>query len=387
MQTTETVAQTEAVAVKTEEVSATKAPAKKPAYNYQIDVLKLVFSIAVFFAHTSKFNVGEKVFLPDGSALGWIAVFFFFMVSGMLMVNSYVRKNHEGEVNLGENSVRFVVNKFKPIAFEYWTALFLCLAVYIYLTKYWDILLFRAPEVFLVSEICTLTGSHNGPMWYISGMLICMVPFYYMLQKNKSFFIYVFAPIAGLMVYGYLFAVDPVGGRNMNDGVIISTILKTVCGLLCGVISWAIADWLKKNAQKTAFRVFLTLAELTMYGIFFYVFIFRTNNMGILYSATLLLVPALGITFSSMSYVSSIFQAKELKWLGTLSLEIYFTHWIGRIIVEQRHKGLEYWESVGYMALYTVVLMIVHTVLVKMLKLLWNKALKKHFVNDTPSEP
>ena len=144
---------------KTEEKTLSKVTA--PGYNYQIDVMKLIFALAVVGAHISILNT-EGLPFPKGSTLGWVAVFFFFIVSGYLMVNSYMKRKSEAPADMAKASVGFVVRKFKAIAVEYWTALFICLVVYIYLTGYWDILLFRAPEVLGVSEISTLTGSTNG---------------------------------------------------------------------------------------------------------------------------------------------------------------------------------------------------------------------------------
>ncbi|MGN1340411.1 MAG: acyltransferase [Oscillospiraceae bacterium] len=365
------------------QTTAEKAPAKVSApvgYNYQIDVLKLIFACAVVGAHTSKFNVEELPF-PKGSTLGWVAVFFFFIVSGYLMVNSFMKKKNEAPADLGKSSVSFVIRKFKSIAVEYWTALFICLVVYIYLTGYWDILLFRAPEVLGVSEISTLTGSTNGPLWYISAMLLCMLPLYYMLQKNSSFFIYVFSPIAGLMIFGYLFSVDPCGGRNLEHGFIITTILKALAGLLCGVTAWAIADWLKKNADKTAFRVFLTICEVAMYVLFFYVFLFRSEKFGMVYSATLLLIPALAITFSQQSYINRLFRFRFFKFFGFLGTEIYFTHWTARIIIENKFTDIGFKDSLIYMALFTCVFIVIHVVVVIIVKKVWEKYLRKHFVN------
>lgn len=69
----------------------TKNAAEKER-NYQLDVLKLFFALLVAVSHTDVF-VGENTRITSAylARLGWWSVYFFFIVSGLLMVSHYMR--------------------------------------------------------------------------------------------------------------------------------------------------------------------------------------------------------------------------------------------------------------------------------------------------------
>lgn len=67
---------------------------KKGERNYQLDFMKFIFTIGVFFSHTHELiNERTNFYIPTG--LGWISVHFFFVVSGLLMVDSFMRRYDE----------------------------------------------------------------------------------------------------------------------------------------------------------------------------------------------------------------------------------------------------------------------------------------------------
>ncbi len=108
--------------------------------NYQIDVLKMVMTILVFISHTFVFlNSPVKEIVERYSAFGWVSVHVFFIISGFLMMKSLSKRNYDPE-NAGKNAVKFVVNRFKPIALPYWIAnamfAFMYITYYVYIHIY-----------------------------------------------------------------------------------------------------------------------------------------------------------------------------------------------------------------------------------------------------------
>lgn len=88
--------------------------------NYQLDCLKLLFSIFVFVAHlvyVTPNTIADKPLFP---MMGFICVYFFFIVSGMLMVQS--KKSicvYEPE----KAAFDLVNNRIGGILKQYWVAL------------------------------------------------------------------------------------------------------------------------------------------------------------------------------------------------------------------------------------------------------------------------
>ena len=105
-----------------EAVKQEKAVPEKGGRNYELDFFRLVFALLVFIYHTNPFiGKNTRVVLPPDLGAG--AVHFFFILSGMFMANSIVKRGVTG--NCAKLSIGFVLNKFKSFAPEYFAALFI----------------------------------------------------------------------------------------------------------------------------------------------------------------------------------------------------------------------------------------------------------------------
>lgn len=82
--------------------------------NYELDFIKLVFSVFVFLCHA---NVVGYNRLPQ---MGDVAVHAFFVISGLLMAYS-ISKRNTIEKNWGKASIDFVLGKFKAMSWPVWT--------------------------------------------------------------------------------------------------------------------------------------------------------------------------------------------------------------------------------------------------------------------------
>jgi len=104
---------------------------RQASRNFQLDFLKLVFTFCVFLSHSTVFaNKNTRIIFPP--YLGTLSVHFFFVVSGMLMVNSIV-KYAANEENAGKAAMRFVLKKSKSIFLQHWVSFAIFLTIYIYI--------------------------------------------------------------------------------------------------------------------------------------------------------------------------------------------------------------------------------------------------------------
>lgn len=109
------------------------------------------------------------------------------------MANSFDNKG--SELSPGKQAFDYVIRKFVGLSSKYWTALLIGVIVfiagYVYLGNPEMILQLIGqiiPEVFCLN-LCGIVGIEvNVATWYISAMLICMLPLSYFLAQNKSFF-------------------------------------------------------------------------------------------------------------------------------------------------------------------------------------------------------
>lgn len=349
----------------------------KSERNYQIDFLKLIFSIMVFAAHTvyltpNSLN-GQSVF----GVMGYVSVNFFFIVSGILMINSCSKINSQSH---GESAFCFVINKIKSILLKYWVALALSIFTYIIAYKQFLSVIIKS-----VPEICMLESSvyywaTNGPTWYLSAMFIAMIPLSYLLLKNKDTYINISAPTMAVLLYSYLFASQPYATNTFN-GVTMYSFLRALCGLSSGAIAYKISLWLKNNVNKPASRFIVTFFEIVLYILFFVTVFHYSSDSGMVYSSMLLLPICVGIAFSQTSLLSRLFKYKIFKFSAPLSLAIYLNHNTGKRLIMVYFPELDFKAKLVGMVIFTIIVSLLYFLIIFLLRKLWDKKLKKLFIN------
>ncbi len=340
--------------------------------SYGLDFLKLIFSFVVFFSHTVTFS-DETTWLDpvQYNRIGFFSVHFFFVVSGMLMVRHLVSAPCDDTISDGKASLEYVIGKIKKLLVPYFTALVLSYIVRFIAdgsvkTSLKNMLL-AFPEMMFVQESGLSIFNFNPPAWYISAMIIVMLPLYYILRKTRKSEagLCVFAPIAGILLYGYLFR----KGDDPMSQIHNFTLIRAVCGICMGTISWHLSVALYKYREKQSARLAATIAELLIYALCLCcLFIPQFNNNNTLYSVYLLLPIGIAVSFSEISYFSEFFKAKFFRYLGNISLTIYLVHHISIPLVKKWFPESGYIESVTYMAAITVVLCLVDCVAVHAIK-------------------
>ncbi len=257
---------------------------KITARNYQLDVMKLFFAVLVLISHSDTF-LGEHTKFVIPQAAGAWAVFFFFIVSGMLMVHHY-GKQPDRTVSPSKAASEFVTMRLKQLANPYWSALFLNFAVFRFLLFLRGETISLADSAQVIVQALFLSSTSldhfllNSPAWYISAMLIVMLPLYALLSRSKDFYLYIFAPLTAVFSYTWCF--------NQENhyfafwqyyGLVSGGIVLAAMGLSFGAISWLIADRLRQYRGKRQ-RIAATTAEIVLYGLIFHVWTSTSGEGG-----------------------------------------------------------------------------------------------------------
>lgn len=349
--------------------------------NYQIDFLKFILTGFVFLTHTESY-MGENTRLTLPFGIGWISVHLFFIISGFLMVASVCRKEYD-LATAGKTALSYVLDKFGRIAPQYWIALAVLMAVYLPMrvTQPLQLAMYLAklfPELFAVTNF-GIALEFNGPTWYLSAMFIVMIPLVYMLIKHKDFFLHVFAPLAALILLGYMYQTDFMD-RNTMYGFIYGGLLRALCGLCFGVIAWLIYNYVYNNTTKKSQMVLLTVVEILLYLIFFSVWMFTRSDQSI-FSVLLIIPIAIAISFSGKSYVSKLFSFRWMRFMAPVSLLIYLNHYTAKAVVTNVFPKMSYKMSVLIMAGLTVVFVLLSYGIERLWRFIWQKKLKSIFTN------
>ncbi len=353
----------------------------KSGRNYELDFLKLVMAVLVFVTHTHSFVSKDSSLYGYLTHFGPASVQFFFIISGMLMANSIVK---QGEVeDCGKRSAQYVVNKYKGMFLPLTVALFIVIVIQLAVkilsgTSVSNCLKYvinAIPEFFMV-QLCGTYVAYNRPVWYISAMLLCMLPLAYMLFRRKQFTLYVFAPITALCTLGFMSQTDvkwSVLTAEKMYGAVTGGVIRGMCGLCFGICAYTIYDKIKNMEFDKQKRIKLTVLEVFLYAVYYFVLIFsRFGNQS--YMTVWLLLPiAIAITFSGKSYVARLFEFRWMRFFAPLSLSIYLNHHAARVVVTNFYPGRGYLQSSAIMAVYTVGFCLLNYIVVSAIKRLRKK--------------
>ena len=237
-------------------------------------------------------------------------------------------------------------------------------------------------ELLLMSQTGLNDVIYNAPTWYLSAMFISMLPLAYLLYKKSDFTLYVFAPLASVMVLGYICQIGEYGFISQLElsKFVMGGILRAISGLCFGITAWTICQKIKIAKINKNARILLTIAEAVLYLIFF-VGWFNIYDRKALMAIVIILPIALAITFSNQSYICQLFRFKWMKYFAPLSFTIYLNHIAGRFLTEYFFAGRSFKFCVAMMSLFTAIACLLNFAMVKFGKMLWNRKLKKLFTD------
>lgn len=287
-----------------------------------IEAFRFIFMLIICIWHYQS---------TEALAHGYMAVEFFFMLSGVLM---FFSANKEEALGTFEYTMK-KVKRFAPDC--------LLLIVYVNLRhmilpallgrKELDVswLLQALPESLFLQNIGIYTGGVNFPMWYVSVLLFGGAFVYALLRFDKRLTVSIILPMIVLVGYTYIFSMDKRGRIDSFDlhGGIYTPMLRGVCGISLGVVLGYIFVLKKQYIQcvKTWVIDALGMISLCLFLIFA---IFPTSQSYDRY--LLIIVPFLLLAcFVEKSLFNKLFGNKCWAILGGYSWQMLVYH--GRIII------------------------------------------------------
>ncbi len=239
------------------------------------------------------------------------------------------------------------------------------------------LLLARAFPAFLFTNMSGNGIFINAPAWYLSAMLICILPLAYLLYRKRNFALYVFSPLTAVIILGYIAKSNNCvfWGQEEQIGIFLAGTVRALCGLCFGISTYTIAQKIKSISVNKLWHIILTIAEVLLWGIFFCTWFFTKDGKAI-FSVLMILPVAIAITFSGQSYVIRIFRFKFMKYFGPLSLSIYLNHWVAWTVVDNYFSDRSYKFCMLLMSVLTIFSCLLNMIIVKALKVLWNRKLK-----------
>lgn len=304
-----------------------------------IEFYRYVFMVVLLAWH---WHGGTKYF-----SNGYLVVEFFFILSGYLLMESYLKRT--------KTAVQYTVDKLKRTYWEYFVAFCISFLYFGVLAKYVNHIPFSMEMFFkfiyeaaLIQSIGIFTGINaNYPMWYFSVLIWGGALLYYLISKYTELSTHLFIPLISLIALTYLsHQGDSLESSSIEGGVFYIPFIRGIAEMGLGILlcTFAHSRYNKIRSSKCIDCLSVIALVLT-----FYVFDASGN-----YAKYVLLTFPL-IIFAGMqnrSFLHALFQHKIWLKLGGITWEMYLIHAVlGNIV----YNLLGFSWSIYWFILYVVI--------------------------------
>jgi len=285
---------------------------------------------------------------------GYLAVEFFFIVSGFLLMQHFERKAMEKDFLNPEKSAAAYLGKkylrlFPHHTFSLIVLSIVCLTIVGY--SFQKVATVGFWEFFMLGQFGFGSKSMiNTPAWYVSALLTASFLLYYLLLKNRQRFIYFFAPAMILIIYAQFFQSADFLNQNLNcQFIVCNGVFRALAGMSLGCLCYKAYLRLCPLVQGR-FRLCSTILELGIFALFIRIIYHGGYN-----SWDFLVPPVMAVfvisIFLGNSFLSRILNNRFSGYLGNLSYAVYLNQGIFTAVFIMRFSGYDYWgAALAYLA-------------------------------------
>lgn len=295
--------------------------------NAALDLWKFLFTVAIVLYHAK--NLASR-FTPLAS--GYLAVEFFFIVSGALMAASAARKSSDMSGSLGRDTMLFLRHKIGGLLPNYYVGWFIAFLVTQLSNRYplrrIAVNLVKAvPELTFISELGFRFPFSNGACWYISAMLLAIMILYPLLRKTGEGFYTCWAPLIAVFFMGATFMQSDalITPHGLLFGFLYKGMARAIMGVALGCVCYRVSVWLR-SLELTRLSVWLlTAVEIGSFaGALLKMWRVAPGKLD--WIVVLLFAAGVTVTMSAKSLTGRVITGPLFSWLGVFSYSLFLSH-------------------------------------------------------------
>lgn len=287
--------------------------------NYAVEFYRFLFCVIIILFHAENSTGLQTHYFQ----FGYYCVEFYFILSGFLFMKSVEKQEKTGNrLGMG-NLQRFLIYRVKKFAAPYYVSLFLTLIYRLYIYKFCgnftyaqlrEYVASSLPEFFMLSGVFYHDNHTNGPVWYISAMIIAESILFVLLiyVKNRKNRMYAFGAVSLFFLYLYY-------GKRSWFGVGYN-IVRAIGEITLGMLIYTIYQYTYDKISKH--RYLCLLAETAcIINVFLLLF-----SETVYFSRALVIIPFaiwIYIIFCKNTILDRLLSNKFSKVLGRISLPCY----------------------------------------------------------------
>lgn len=328
--------------------------------NFEITLLKVFFTFAVLFYHTYIITDKPIEYLFPG---GYLAVEFFFIISGYFMATSIIRNNEKG---IDLSGIGFVLHKMKAIYPHVLVAFLINFIIQVTFIRDYPFPKIVETGILSVGELSFLTFSgikfskifFNGPTWYLSSMMLAILLLYPFAKKDVKKFGKNIAPIISIVAYAVICHNVKHIDKAPRPFIELTTIgtIRGIAAVSLGLCLYSVVDSFKNS------RIMLTAkGNLFTRGVCVLLFVLLTAMMVLptfsphkIYTETCFIVYLFIFLFLLLISEGSIkfLNNKVTRFLAVLSLPLYLNHriWLTLLDMKYEHMNMSLQLTIYFVA-------------------------------------
>lgn len=288
--------------------------------NISIDFFRFFFMVIICIYHYG-IHVGPRF------QHGYMGVEFFFIVSGIFLYNSYLKKKESSPLDYFVSRVRRLWGQYLLALLFYWIVYLIWMIIQRVDFDFENYSLRLLSDSFMLQGLGLSFRGLCTPMWYVGSLVVAGTLVFSLLSCNEKLSIRVLLPFGSLLGYTYMTAQGTFDFYYSYYGVMFIPILRAYSGIAFGVLLGAISE--KKNEELRESRTLIDVMSVLSVALLL-IYVSRDVRVdGHTYTDNLLLLFICIVILACLtrdSLFHRVFKSRCWKSLGGITYEMLLIH-------------------------------------------------------------
>lgn len=338
-----------------------------------IELWRFILTVAIALGHLNTFiwrESGEDLIFTGGRVLA-----FFLFLSGYFLMAHYQKHKKEDSAKPAKAAWKYTGGRFKALYPTIFMGVLFAFIVRnaisgtkiteifgVFMDSIWEFLgisqigavgLLELKTV-VVDPVAGVSQLWNGPLWYISALIIAGLFLYYIVSKSEDFFTGLFAPLFVVLTYASVGLTDIGWDRTSVNAIgFPNGLARVMAGMCIGMLIYYVVDYLRKKKFSEGLKLTFSVLHI---GIA--IFLIYTIYAGISWSEFtngIIVLLFTIILLTNKDYISVLYNNSSVcNFLGRLSLYYYATHIVIVFLLAHIFPEMSYHASIAFNILFTL---------------------------------
>lgn len=338
-----------------------------------IELWRFILTVAIALSHLNTFiwrDSGEDLIFTGGRVLA-----FFLFLSGYFLMAHYQKHKKEDSAKPAASAWKYTGGRFKALYPTIFMGVLFAFIVRnaisgtkiteifgVFMDSIWEFLgisqigavgLLELKTV-VVDPVAGVSQLWNGPLWYISALIIAGLFLYYIVSKSEDFFTGLFAPLFVVLTYASVGLTDIGWDRTSVNAIgFPNGLARVMAGMCIGMLIYYVVDYLRKKKFSEGLKLTFSVLHI---GIA--IFLIYTIYAGISWSEFtngIIVLLFTIILLTNKDYISVLYNNSSVcNFLGRLSLYYYASHIVIVFLIAHIFPEMSYHASIVFNILFTL---------------------------------